>query len=383
MLKRLIISIIFIFTISLSFCFAAQPKEELKNIKKEIDVHKKKLQETRKVERDILEELKKVSMEIDEINRKIENHRVKIRNIRANILKTEKEIQIHSSELEMRKLQLSSRLISLQRLNHQPDPYLLLLFEKDLSKAFRLMRNTQKIMNVERQLIEKYREELNRLVYYEKELKGLYVSLKEEENSLRAAQDEQQKKRKEKERLLVKVRQDKESYEKRIKELEETARRLTRLLQETEKKEHRTGKTESLPDTGFTKRRGTLLWPVSGSVVAHYGNQRDPVFNVPVFRSGIYIKASPGTSVKASAEGKVVYANYFKGYENLVIISHGDGYYTVYGNLDSMAVKEGSYVKEGQTIGTVSDKSNIDTSALYFELRYRGKPLNPEQWLKK
>ncbi|MGC8938431.1 MAG: murein hydrolase activator EnvC family protein, partial [Thermodesulfovibrio sp.] len=148
-------------------------------------------------------------------------------------------------------------------------------------------------------------------------------------------------------------------------------------------KEKRTGKIESLPQGGFTKKRGSLLWPVSGPVVAHYGSQRDPVFNVPIMRSGIYIQAQPGTQVKASADGRVVYANYFKGYENLVIISHGDGYYTVYGNLGSMSVKEGSYVKAGQVIGAVGSNSNIDTPALYFEVRYRGKPLNPEQWLRK
>jgi septal ring factor EnvC (AmiA/AmiB activator) len=102
-----------------------------------------------------------------------------------------------------------------------------------------------------------------------------------------------------------------------------------------------------------------------------------------MFRSGIYIQAPAGTSVKASAEGKVVYANYFKGYENLVIISHGEGYYTVYGNLASMNVKEGNFVKGGQLIGTLGEKSNIETTALYFEIRYRGKPLNPEHWLRR
>ncbi len=170
---------------------------------------------------------------------------------------------------------------------------------------------------------------------------------------------------------------------KRLRNLKRMQEGLQDFFRKLREKKKRTGKTESLPEGDFTKKRGTLLWPVSGPVIAHYGSQKDPVFNVPIMRSGIYIQAQPGTAVKASAEGKVVYANYFKGYENLVIISHGDGYYTVYGNLGSMSVKEGAYVKAGQMIGTVGTASAIDTPAVYFEIRYRGKPLNPEQWLRK
>jgi len=363
---------------------AAQPKEELKEIKKQINIHKKKLQETKKIEQNVLEELQKVSKELDEIERKIRNHRAKISSLKQKIIETEKGIKSYNAQLESRKVYLAKRIRGLQRLASQPDPIIIIFMEEDTNKAIRMIRNIQKITNIDKKLIEQYKAELNYLFIQQTELKNLYIALKQEEESLKNAEENQKQKIKQKELLLAKVRQNKSLYERKIKELEDNARRLTKLLQETEKKEKRTGKVESLPEESeFTKRRGALLWPVRGSVVAHYGSQKDPVFNVPLFRSGIYIQASPGTSVKASAEGKVVHANYFKGYENLVIISHGDGYYTVYGNLDKMNVREGSYVKAGQIIGTVGENSNIDTPALYFEIRYRGKPLNPEQWLKR
>jgi len=384
MLKKIIIIIILSF-IALSFpTLAAQPKEELQQIKKQLDIHKKKLRETKKVEQNVLEDLKKVSKELDEIETKIKNHRLKIKNLQIKISQTEKGIKTYSNQLETRKTHLINRIKGIQRLNNQPDPVLIILMQEDTTKAFRLMRNTQKIMNVDKKLIQQYKKELNNLIVQQAELKKLYTSLKQEEEALKTAEDSQKQKKKEKEILLAKVRQNKALYEKKIKELEENAKRLTRLLQETEKKEKRTGKPGiSLPEGEFTKRKGTLVWPVSGPVIAHYGSQKDPVFNVPMFRSGIYIQASPGTPVKASAEGKVVYAKYFKGYENLVIISHGDGYYTVYGNLGSIGVKEGAYVKTGQILGNVGEKSSIDTTAVYFEIRYRGKPLNPEQWLRR
>lgn len=381
-MKIFYIFIIF-FILTAAFSFAAQPKQELKEIKKQIEIHKKKLKETEKIEHNVIEELKKVSKELNEIDLKIRNHRAKIKNLQIKIAETEKGIKSYSFQLEERKKNLITKIKGIQRLSHQPDADLIILMEEDTTKAFRLIRNTQKIINIDRNLIHQYKAELDNLVIQQTELKKLYASLKQEEEALKKAEEAQKQKKREREILLAKVRQDKALYEKKIKELEENARRLTRLLQETERKEKRTGKTESLPEGDFTKKRGTLLWPVSGPVVAHYGSQKDPVFNVPIMRSGIYIQAQPGTAVKASAEGKVVYANYFKGYENLVIISHGDGYYTVYGNLGSMSVKEGVYVKAGQMIGTVGTASAIDTPAVYFEIRYRGKPLNPEQWLRK
>lgn len=384
MLKKITILIILLF-IALSFpTSAAQSKEELQQIKKQLDIHKKKLREAEKVERNVLEDLKKVSKELEDIETQIKIHNLKIRNLQIKIAQTEKEIKNFSNQLETRKSYLIIRMKGIQRLNKQPDPVLIILMQDDTTKALRLIRNTQKIMSVDKKLIQQYKTELENLIVQQAELKKLYTSLRQEKESLKRAEETQKQKKKEREILLAQVRQNKALYERKIKELEENARRLTRLLQKTEKKEKIIGTPiTSLPEGEFTKRKGNLIWPVSGSVITHYGSQKDPLFNIPIFRSGIYIQSSPGTQVKAAAEGKVVYANYFKGYENLVIISHGDGYYTVYGNLGSLGVKEGVYVKAGQILGSVGEKSSIDKTAVYFEIRYRGKPLNPEEWLRK
>ncbi len=378
---------IFIILISILIAlnvYSAQPKEELKELKKEIESHKKKLQDIKKTEKNLIEELQRVTRELNEIEKKITQKREKIKSLQLKITATEKEIKLYSYQLENRKQYLAFRIREIHKLSYQPETLFIILTEDDLNKALRKIRNSQKIISLDKELIAQYRSELNNLAIQQTQLKNLLYSLKKEEEELKETERAQIQKRKEREALLVKIQKDKTAYERKIKELEENARRLTRLLQETEKKEKRAGKSDiTILEGEFTKRKGNLLWPVSGKIVAHFGNQRDPVFNVPMFRSGIYIQASPGTPVKAAAEGKTVYANYFKGYENLVIISHGEGYYTVYGNLSNLSVKEGNFVKSGQIIGIVSDKSNIDTSALYFEIRYRGKPLNPEQWLKR
>ncbi len=382
MLKKIIniASIAFILIVIVSISFASQPKEQLKNIRKELETHKKKLYETERIEKSVIQELTKVNRELVEIELKIREQKAKIKSLQSNIFEVQKDIKGYSEKLEARKNYLSARIKSAQRIHNQPDPFLMALMENDLTKSIRLVKNIQRIINIDKTIMEEYRKELNQLITHEEQLKRLQASLKQEKMTLEKSYQQQSIKKKEREVLLAKVRKEKTMYERKIRELEENARRLARIIQETEK---RSGKAEDLPYTGFTKRKGTLIWPVSGPVIAHYGRQTDPVFNVPMFRSGIYIKAPPQAGVKSAAEGKVVYANYFKGYENLVIISHGDGYYTVYGNLSSFLVKEGSFVKAGQIIGKVSEKSGFDTPAVYFEVRYRGKPLNPEEWLRK
>ena len=148
------------------------------------------------------------------------------------------------------------------------------------------------------------------------------------------------------------------------------------------KKKGRKG-DDFLEDSSFSRLKGKLPWPVSGSIAIRYGTQVDPLFNLPVFRSGIHIKASSGSNVKAVHEGKVVFADDFKGYGQLVIISHGNGYHTLYGSLSRIFLKNGAIIKDNQALGEVGESNTLGTPGLYFEVRYKGKSLDPQQWLRK
>jgi len=117
-------------------------------------------------------------------------------------------------------------------------------------------------------------------------------------------------------------------------------------------------------------------------VVAPFGDQVHPRFGTRTFRSGIDIEADEGTGVTAVYAGHVVYTGWFKGYGNLIILDHGNEYYTLYAHVSETAVKEGDDVRQGQRIGTVGDSGSLSGARLYFEVRYQGKPQDPEQWLK-
>jgi septal ring factor EnvC (AmiA/AmiB activator) len=112
--------------------------------------------------------------------------------------------------------------------------------------------------------------------------------------------------------------------------------------------------------------RGGLPWPAKG-VVNSYGN-------------GVLIKASAGSEVHAVASGRVIYAGFLRGYGMLLIVNHGDGWMSMYGNNESLLHNVGDQVEAGEAVGTASAPSGVN-SGVYFELRKHGKPVDPRRWL--
>lgn len=127
--------------------------------------------------------------------------------------------------------------------------------------------------------------------------------------------------------------------------------------------------------SGFANLRGNLSWPVRGRVIARYGSRTHPRYRTKTTNLGIDIQPAAPTTVSAVAAGRVVFSDRFLGYGNLVIVDHGDGYYTLYGNLDELSATVGTTVHPGSPLGIVSDY-------LHFEIRSQGQPLNPDQWLR-
>ena len=132
----------------------------------------------------------------------------------------------------------------------------------------------------------------------------------------------------------------------------------------------------------FTGLKGLLKKPVKGKIISFYGPYKNTKFNVVNFRSGINIKADRGEPIRSVFAGKTIYSSWFKGYGNMIIIDHGNNYYTVYGHVEEFFKQKGDRVETGEVIGTVGDTGSIYGSRLYFEVRHHGKPMDPLLWIK-
>ena len=132
------------------------------------------------------------------------------------------------------------------------------------------------------------------------------------------------------------------------------------------------------PAGAFASLRGRLGAPVSGSVAARFGSRRG---EGPTWK-GMFIKAAEGAEVRAVAQGRVVFANWMRGFGNLIIIDHGGEYLSIYGNNQSLLKRAGDMVRPGEAIASAGNTGGNEESGLYFELRHRGKAFDPASWVK-
>ena len=139
----------------------------------------------------------------------------------------------------------------------------------------------------------------------------------------------------------------------------------------------------ALDDTTFSKQKGRLPIPVQGNIISTFGTVKNGDYKSFTFQSGIDIRVERGEPVRSVFKGEVMFAQWLKGYGNLVIINHGDNYYTLYAHVEEMFKRKGDTVGAGEVIATAGDTGSIKGLCLHFEVRHHGKPMNPMNWLKK
>lgn len=150
-------------------------------------------------------------------------------------------------------------------------------------------------------------------------------------------------------------------------------RDLIGALQEAMRQSTQQATVKSFPDM-----KGSLPWPIGGKVKARYGDAR------PIGEArwhGLLIEAPEGRQVKAIHPGRVMFADWLRGYGLLVILDHGNDYLSVYAHNQSIFPGPGDQVAQGEVIATVGNSGGLEQDGLYFEIRRHGEPINPAGWL--
>jgi septal ring factor EnvC (AmiA/AmiB activator) len=175
--------------------------------------------------------------------------------------------------------------------------------------------------------------------------------------------------------LVASLNRELRSQGQEIARLKRNERRLENLLVDL---------PESLPEAGiggsFRRQRGRLPLPVRGKVTARFGTRRP---HGDLLWKGIFLATGRGREVKSVYGGRVVFADWLPGYGLLLILEHGDGYMTLYGNNESLFSRTGDRVKAGQVIAFTGNTGNIARTGLYFEVRHQGKPRDPLRWCRR
>lgn len=172
-----------------------------------------------------------------------------------------------------------------------------------------------------------------------------------------------------------------------LEELKKTARSLSDFLENFEKKQAAAAKKPLESGGRMPVARHSLPWPVRGRVVSRFGKEQLEALKTWVLNEGIKIAASSDEPVLCVEAGEVIYAGRFRTYGNVVIVDHKQGFFSIYGQLGSIAAQKGQQLASGGRVGTVGREQqtalneDADRSVLYFELRVGSRAVNPQEWL--
>ncbi|MBI3755771.1 MAG: peptidoglycan DD-metalloendopeptidase family protein [Deltaproteobacteria bacterium] len=353
-------------------------EKRLESLKREIVEKKKSLEYNVKKEYAILDELER-------LDRSLSKKEEELADIDGSLMKLKQKTQdvdgrVMELQQDMERLSglLKQRLAAMYKM--KKGGVMQSLFSSnpvnDLSRRYKYINN---IVEYDGGLLKEYEEnqllleaEKQRLKEFEIEMLSLKDGINHKKNE---AEEEKDKKR----TILKDVKKKKGMQIAAIREMEDASKELQSFLDRF--RNEMAENTINSHTVGFAAMRGHLPMPVDGKIISMYGKVEHPKFHTVTFNNGVEIAANMGTEVRSVYNGRVAYSGWFRGYGKVVIVDHGSGYYTLFARLSKIVKDINSTVEKGDVLALVGDTGSIKGPHLYFEVRQKGVPLDPLNWL--
>ena len=352
-----------------------QYQSKLEKLQKSIAKIQQHLKGSKKQRSDVLTELKKLESEISK-NAIVLNDLAKdAQVIRKQKTKLERDLELLNKQQRRQQTALSEQMRSAYSMGHQQN-LKMLLNQQNPAQAGRAQEYFNYLNRARTQQIETFTETIKRKKQTESELKQTLIT----QNTLLQTQKEKkrkrQKQRSQRKNLLNELSNKIKNQENTLSSLENSRGRIENLLKSLGEllADIPTNPSENRP---FVAQKGKLPWPAKGSFLSKFGqskNQGDLKWN------GVLIKADFGSPIQVVSHGRVAFSDWLQGFGFITIIDHGDGYMSLYGNSESLLKQTGDWVSAGDIIATAGDSGGQPQSGVYFEIRSRGKPVNPAKW---
>jgi len=330
-------------------------------------------------ERQLFDRLEEIDRSIEQMRGDVARAEESAEQARALLVEAEARRENGERELEQTRAAMSKRVVALYKTG-QVGPLQVLFSSGSLQELMARVTMLRKLLQYDVELVERHAREQAEFAAAEsaaaersREVEAAAVRLDERTRALgeeRAA----------KSRLMTRVRADRTSERAVLVELEKAARALEETLGSYG--ELSRGSGSALASANFEQRRGKLPSPVKARVSKRFGKIVDAEYLTETYRKGVEFEAPAGDSVRSVAFGEVRYAGWFRGYGKIIILDHGNQYFTVSGHLADTYVEVGKVVDEGDTIGSVGDTGSLTGPGLYFEIRRGSEPLDPAKWLR-
>ena len=347
---------------------------DLKAVKTEIERISREVS-TEQVERDRLtKELRSAELSVGEARGSLADVRRERAEAaqRRNALAAEK--QAREKQLADNREALAGQMRAAYLIGRQ-EPLKLLLNQRDPQLAGRMFAYYGYFGHARAGQIKLIEDDVARIAQLQEELEAQDAQLAELEKQQRVQLAALEQARTQRSHVLADLEVQSKSRAQNLERLRSQQAGLEKLLREL-----RTA-MERYPVEGndaFARLHGKLAWPVSGHIVARYGDARAG----GVRWDGVVVATERGTPVKAVFEGRVIYADWLPGLGLLTIVDHGDGYLSLYGHNDRLYKAAGEHVAAGDTIAAAGDSGGSSRPELYFEIRKAGKPVDPRPWFR-
>ena len=355
-------------------------ERKAQDITRQIEKGKAKIQEFSNRETDIIRKLNQVDRALNQSRKRIARLSREIDELEKKISETAAASEALVDQIKVKEAYVARRLSALYKLNWLGKFHVLASAES-LQELFLRKKAIEQILAYDETVI-------GELVDNQLRLETVQASLETHRNEKRQRAEAYQQQikqiaveRRQRSALLAHVRKEKSAQEAVIESLKLAARNLDEKIKNLGMRSTSATDEEYHATKPFRAYKGLLKMPVKGKIVSLFGKFKNTRYNVLNFRSGIEIQTERGEPIAAVYAGKILYADWFKGYGNMVIIDHGDNYYTVYAHIEETFKSTGDTVQAGEVIATVGDTGSITGPKLYFEVRHHGKPLDPMQWL--
>lgn len=372
---------------------AKQKARELKQLRDHIESLTHDIEQKEKNRNESIDSLRRYEQNISEINRHLFELEEQQNQLDESLITLLQQTQTIREKIAKQQVYLTYWLRR-RYYNQRPDLIQLVLNHKDPETFLRHLTYYGYFMHAHADTIQRLSENLKQYKHLSSRTRAKYFELDrilEQKNQQKQKLQQQQKRR---EQLLVRLAKEIDKQRNQLSTLQEDEKRLTTLVdkiqkllqakqkaeQEQAKKNNQPPPVDKLANKNFEKLRGLLTLPVrNGKVMNRFGAPRQG--GGPSWK-GLFIQAASGQDVYAVAEGRVVFANWLKGYGNLIILEHSDHFMSLYSNNESLIRRVGDAIQAGEKIATVGNSGGNATTGVYFELRHQGEVLNPHKWLR-
>lgn len=353
----------------------AHYQDRLEKLQESIARIQQHLVGTRKQRSHVVTELQNLEAEISRNSRRLKKLEADIKASRGTRKKLESELKQLNSRLQLQQQALADQVRAAYSMGNQQN-LKMLLNQQDPATAGRTQQYFSYLNQAREDLINGFIDNITQRRQTEQQL----LTALDDQNRLlkeqKAKTRQRQKQRLQRKQLLEELSEKIRNQETTLTNLESSRNRIENLLKSLGEllADIPTSPSELKP---FTQQKGKLPWPVAGPFLGRFG---EPKQYGDLKWNGVLIEADYGTPVRVISHGRVAFSDWLQGFGFITIIDHGDGFMSLYGHNESLFKETGDWVQAGEVIATVGDSGGHDYSGVYFEIRSRGKPVDPAQW---